>query len=226
MKLRLGWILPLLVCSLLAGLPALAQNGQGTTLIHIVKGKQASPVRYGERCWEPEATFATTIDTGYFVQLDTAVAAKTGATPMVPRHNPNSSLAPTVANWLMNQGPVRQFALVQALLVSMLVYIISVVLLMHAQYIYDIHSKRAKGAVFGYVLSLDLGFILLTCQGFGKPARMFGSFDYSGIWSGWSPDMVIFILVACAWIRFLKQNPSGKVLINGQQTVINGQRTA
>lgn len=172
-------------------------------------------------CWDPGAQFSTT--------LDTLVELRKGGTPVaqpfviLPFSNTEfidtsflRSIPHTVSGkcrnlfvhcWQYNLSMLstahkkaeRMFFVLKVLLFAVLTLMISTFMIVFAKYFCDGASERARAAILGYVLSVDLGFVIFGLDGLWTQDRSLWGFF------GVSPEVVIVLLVGFAWYRFLRQ---------------------
>ena len=99
----------------------------------------------------------------------------------------------------------KLFDVVQNMLCLILLCLITGFIVMFSRFFHDERTDRAKMAIWGYVLSLDLGFMVFAMQGYWSQDRVLGSnFAYTGSCAGCSPEIVMALLVGCAWYTFLR----------------------
>jgi hypothetical protein len=102
----------------------------------------------------------------------------------------------------------KLFGVIRNMVCGLLLVFMSGFLLVFSGYFHDGRSNKSKAAIWGYILSLDLGFIVCATQGFWSQDRIL-NVTTSGVQH---PELTMLTLVGCAWYTFLRsqsQNKSG-----------------
>ncbi|MGH9553224.1 MAG: hypothetical protein ACRD3W_27840, partial [Terriglobales bacterium] len=92
----------------------------------------------------------------------------------------------------------KMFTVAQAMVSGIMLCLMNGFVLSFASYMHNIPAAQVRKAVWGYVLSLDLGFMLLASQGYWSQDRMFAA-GFTG-----TPELVMLVLVGFAWLQFIK----------------------
>ncbi|HEY9719066.1 MAG TPA: hypothetical protein V6C69_16445 [Trichormus sp.] len=106
----------------------------------------------------------------------------------------------------------KMFGVVQSMLCLILLCLMTGFIIIFSRFFHDGRSEKAKLAIWGYVLSLDLGFLVLAMQGFWSQDRVLGGFAQSTTCTACSPELVMALLVGCAWYTFLRSHATASTI--------------
>lgn len=170
-------------------------------------------------CWDPSAQYATTLDTlvelkrGQFKKHSSGAVRGSPFALLFDGHTRRSfelgfgvmAAVPDVVSSRCPTPPV--FALLRAVVFASLMTLMSAVMVAMSKSFCDVASDRAQAAIFGYVLSVNLGFVIFGLNGVWSQDSLFaGLSQTSDAILGISPTIVMLMLVGCAWYRFLRQS--------------------
>jgi hypothetical protein len=97
----------------------------------------------------------------------------------------------------------KLFGVIQSIICAILMVFMSGFLLVFSGYLQDGQTNKSKAAIWGYVLSLDLGFVVLAWQGYWSQDRLW-NVQANMLKLMPSPELVMVMLVGCAWYTFLR----------------------
>jgi hypothetical protein len=106
----------------------------------------------------------------------------------------------------------KMFGVVQSMLCLILLCLMTGFIMIFSRFFHDGRSEKGKLAIWGYVLSLDLGFLVLAMQGFWSQDRVLGGCAQTAACSSCSPELVMTLLVGCAWYTFLRSHATAPTI--------------